>query len=253
MEKSKNILIAVPCYNEEKRLPIEDFKTFISSNPYTFCFINDGSKDRTIEVLQELKALFPEKVIIADSTTNLGKSRALNYGFNTVKNLEFDYFSYLDADLATPIFELIRMSEFLDDEIEFVFGSRVNRIGSNIKRKLSRHLIGRFFATVNSLLLQIPVYDTQCGAKILSRNLAEKSFSEKFYTNWVFDVEIFFRVMNAKKNTDINLYAKEIPLEQWADVGVSSIKPKHYFGIFSDLFKIYRIYRGKGKSKTTHS
>ncbi|WP_312075176.1 glycosyltransferase [Chryseobacterium sp.] len=243
MQKNKNILIAVPCYNEEKRLPFEDFKDFISQNPYTFCFINDGSKDRTIDVLEKLRALFPEKVIIADSKNNLGKSRALNFGFNTVKNREFDYFSYLDADLATPISEMIRMGDFLNEDIEFVFGSRVNRIGSNIKRKLSRHLIGRFFATVNSLLLQIPVYDTQCGAKILSRNLAEKSFSEDFHTNWVFDVEIFFRVMKAKKNMDINFYAKEIPLEVWTDVGVSSIKPKHYIGIFTDLFKIYKVYR----------
>lgn len=243
MGKNKNIIIAIPCYNEEFRLPVDAFLDFISKNEFTFCFVNDGSKDKTVEILHHIQRQFPDKVIVADSKTNLGKSNALSFGFNQIKERDFDYFAYLDADLATPIQELIRMSEFLNNEVEFVFGSRVNRIGSNIKRKLYRHLIGRFFATINSLLLNIPVYDTQCGAKILSKSLAEKSFSDKFLTNWVFDVEIFFRVMKYKKSQDINTYAKEIPLEQWEDIGVSSIKPKHYVGIFTDLFKIYKNYR----------
>ncbi|UFH30854.1 glycosyltransferase [Chryseobacterium sp. C-71] len=241
--KNKNILIAVPCFNEEKRLPLQDFVDYICNNEQVFCFINDGSTDRTIDVLTQLKTKFPDKVIVVDSKINLGKSNALQYGYQSVKNHDFTHFAYLDADLATPIEEIIRMSDYLDNQVEFVFGSRVNRIGSNIKRKLYRHLIGRFFATINSLLLRIPVYDTQCGAKIISKELSEEVFVRKFDTNWVFDVEIFFRILQFKKGSDINIYAKEIPLEVWTDIGVSSIKPKHYFGIFTDLFKIYRIYR----------
>lgn len=242
MNKIK-LLIAIPCYNEEKRLPIEKYVQFISNNELTFCFINDGSTDRTIEILHDLKNRYPTKVFVANSEENLGKSNALHFGYNFVKDHDFTHFAYLDADLATPIEELVRMSVFLNQKIEFVFGSRVNRIGSNIDRKLHRHLIGRFFATINSLILSIPVYDTQCGAKILSKELSEKSFSEKFVSNWVFDVEVFFRIMNFKRNIDINQYAKEIPLEVWVDVGDSSIKPKHYPGIFTDLYKIYRKYK----------
>lgn len=243
MMKTKDILIAVPCYNEEKRLPIEEFVHYISNNEQIFCFINDGSTDRTIDVLIQLKSKFPDKVIVVDSKINLGKSNALQFGYQSVKNIDFTHFAYLDADLATPIEEIIRMSGYLDNHVEFVFGSRVNRIGSNIKRKLHRHLIGRFFATINSLLLSVPVYDTQCGAKIISKELSEEVFFQKFDTNWVFDVEIFFRILRFKKGNDINIYAKEIPLEVWTDVGVSSIKPKHYMGIFIDLFKIYKKYR----------
>lgn len=237
------LIIAVPCYNEENRLPAEQFIQFISKNEIRFCFINDGSRDDTISVLNSLKSKFPTKVFVADSKKNLGKSNAISFGYEIIKNENFTHFAYLDADLATPIDELIRISNYLNDDVEFVFGSRVNRVGSNIKRKLYRHLLGRFFATINSLLLNIPVYDTQCGAKILSKELSEIAFSKKFISNWVFDLEVFFRIINFKIDCDINHYAKEIPLEIWTDVGESSIKPKHYLGIFRDLFKIYRLYK----------
>lgn len=237
------LLIAVPCYNEEKRLPVEDYIQFISQNEVVFCFINDGSTDLTIDVLKVLKSKFPTKIIIADCNNNLGKSNALFFGYDLIKFEDFTHFAYLDADLATPIRELMRISTFLNDEVEFVFGSRVNRIGSNIKRKLHRHLIGRLFATINSSMLNIPVYDTQCGAKIFSRELSDVAFSEKFLTNWIFDVEIFFRILIFKSGKNINDFAKEIPLEQWVDVGESSIKPKHYPGIIIDTFKIYRKYK----------
>ncbi|WP_144281528.1 glycosyltransferase [Chryseobacterium echinoideorum] len=239
----KKILVAIPCYNEELRLPINDYISFISKNEYTFCFINDGSSDRTIDVLNGIKIMYPDKVLVVDNHANSGKSNALYHGYQSVKNLDFTHFAFLDADLATPLDELSRLSEYLSEDIQFVFGSRVNRVGSNIKRKLSRHLIGRFFATINSLLLDIPVYDTQCGAKLFSRQFSDVAFSEIFDTNWVFDIEVFFRILNFKKNTDINIYAREIPLEKWTDIGDTSIKPKHYIGIFLDLFKIYKKYR----------
>lgn len=241
--KNMKLLIAVPCYNEENRLPLEDYVQFILKNEVVFCFINDGSTDGTLKLLQALQQKFPLKVHVANSKENLGKSNALFFGYQQMKSQSFTHFAYLDADLATPIEELIRMTGYLNEEVTFVFGSRVNRIGSNIKRRIHRHLIGRFFATINSILLQIPVYDTQCGAKVFSAELSGVAFSNPFATNWIFDVEIFFRILKYKPGKNINDYAKEIPLEKWEDVGDSSIKPRHYPGILADLFKIYKIYK----------
>ncbi len=148
--------------------------------------------------------------------------------------------AYLDADLATPLSELMRISKYLNDDIEFVFGSRVNRIGSNIERKLHRHLIGRMIATIiSSGILKIPIYDSQCGAKVMTKSVAEAVFSNKFKTNWVFDVELIQRLLKFKKSSDINQYAKEIPLEVWTDIGDSKIKPKHYLQIIKNLLQLY--------------
>ena len=75
---------------------------------------------------------------------------------------------YFDADLATPPGELLRMLDLLErrPDLSFVLASRVALLGRRITRRARRHYLGRVFATFASIFLQIPVYDTQCGAKV---------------------------------------------------------------------------------------
>ena len=58
METEKNICIVIPCYNEEKklRLQLDEFNTFIKEYPdVLLCFVNDGSSDNTVKIIQEIK------------------------------------------------------------------------------------------------------------------------------------------------------------------------------------------------------
>lgn len=237
---AKKILFIIPCYNEESRLPYNDIVCFLEVNSVCICFVNDGSNDNTIDVLQNIKNQFPNQVSIVDLKRNVGKGEAIRQGVLFASPSDYTIICYLDADLATPLDEVVRLTNYINSECEFVFGSRVNRIGSNIKRKLSRHLIGRAIATlISSGILNIPVYDTQCGAKVFSSHLVKEIFSKDFKTNWLFDVEIFQRLIKIKSNIDINIYAKEIPLEIWTDVAGSKITMKHYFRIIRDLFQLY--------------
>jgi dolichyl-phosphate beta-glucosyltransferase len=81
-----------------------------------------------------------------------------------------------------------------------------------------RHYLGRLFATVASQVLHLPVYDTQCGAKLFRvTDDARAIFAQPFSVNWTFDVEIIARVQalrpEAKRPSGSNVIY-ELPLNE---------------------------------------
>jgi glycosyltransferase involved in cell wall biosynthesis len=93
--------VVIPCYNEEKRLLGADFRKFVHKNlGYHLCFVNDGSKDKTLEVLQELREGKEDYISIYDCPQNGGKAEAVRLGMlHLAKQSQFDYIGFLDADL----------------------------------------------------------------------------------------------------------------------------------------------------------
>ena len=104
---------------------------------------------------------------------------------------------YWDADLATPLSTIPEFIEKFQSSraLVAVCGSRILRLGASIQRLVFRHYLGRVFSTVASNILNIPVYDTQCGAKLFRTEHAELIFSEHFISRWFFDVELFARAL----------------------------------------------------------
>jgi dolichyl-phosphate beta-glucosyltransferase len=82
-----------------------------------------------------------------------------------------DYVGYWDADLATPLSAIPAFCDVLNanSALEMVFGARVRLLGRVIDRSGLRHYPGRIFATAASLVLGIPIYDTQCVTRAIPR------------------------------------------------------------------------------------
>jgi len=241
------LCIVVPCYNEAKNFAFEEYYTFIENHSaILICFVNDGSTDDTLAVLKKLKSSFSNRVDIISYEKNKGKAEAVREGFRYChKNYNYQNIAYLDADLATTLEECVELSALLVGEINFVFGSRIMKIGSTIKRKANRFLIGRIIATFISNILDLKVYDTQCGCKIFSKDLAAQLFSEKFISKWLFDVELFKRML-AIYGKEIALEKMiEIPLKKWIDKGDSKVKFSYFFKLWMDLIKINNAYKIK--------
>jgi hypothetical protein len=93
----------------------------------------------------------------------------------------------------------------------------------------------------------LPIYDTQCGAKMFKYDLATEVFAEPFNSKWLFDVEIFARVALKSGFPQVTKIILEHPLEHWFEKGDSRIKGNDFFIFPLDLIKIYRKYHRKLK------
>jgi hypothetical protein len=118
-------------------------------------------------------------------------------------------------------------------------------LGRQIKRNELRHYIGRIFATFVSIVLDLPIYDSQCGAKMFraSREL-EHIISEKFKSKWIFDVELIARLTKYLQITDKSsprTVIYEIPLNTWVDVQGSKLNMRDFFRAIIDLFQIWKF------------
>lgn len=236
--------IIVPCFNEANRIDSEKFKVFEKQNKtITFYFINDGSTDITESILNEL-CEFSNRFNVLHLKKNAGKAEAIRQGIITLKT-DYDYIGYLDADLSTPLEEIDRLLKFAqNNQKPFVMGSRIKRIGSDIDRRLKRHVSGRIVATIiDSLILKLGIYDTQCGAKIIEYQLAKVLFKEPFKTKWLFDVELILRIKLKYGKLFCLKNISEVPLLQWKDIGQSKISYLDILKLPSDFIKINNHYK----------
>jgi dolichyl-phosphate beta-glucosyltransferase len=240
------VMIVVPCYNEELRLPSDQFQRFLCESQVRFVFVDDGSRDKTLDRLESLRQGREDRVFVLRSQTNQGKAEAVRMGFNFALDHDAEYVGYWDADLATPLDAIPEFMAVLAarPDLDMVFGSRVKLLGRHVNRRLGRHYLGRVFATVVSILLRLPIYDTQCGAKIFRVRPGIRDLTaEPFRTRWVFDVEIlarYIRQLGSPKIAAERIY--EYPLNVWEDVGGSKVKPLDFFVAFRDVIRIYWKY-----------
>ena len=251
MSLVKSSIVVIPCYNEVRRLPIVTFQNFVrNESAVKFIFVNDGSADETLRVLEELHDFARDRVQICNLSENVGKAEAVRQGVLLAFESAPNYVGYWDADLATPLKAIASFSELLDrkPEVEMVFGARVQMLGRSIERSPLRHYPGRIFATAASVLLGIPIYDTQCGAKLFRVSpVVQSLFQEPFLDRWLLDVELIARLILERRGTGL-VQAEEMiyefPLDKWRDVPGSKVKPQDFVRAFAGLARIYLRYGG---------
>jgi glycosyltransferase involved in cell wall biosynthesis len=245
---ASRIVLVVPCYDEAERLDTAAFRSFRLQSPrVSFCFVNDGSRDGTLAVLQRLCTETPGLGFVVDQQPNRGKAEAVRQGLLAALVTGAGLVGYWDADLATPLAEVERFCRVLDErpQVELVLGSRVRLLGRSIERSALRHYLGRVFATGASLTLRLPVYDTQCGAKLLRATPDVRSIlAEPFLTRWVFDVELIARLARVARTSAVPVESRvwELPLRAWRDVPGSKVKPLDFVRSGLELVRIRRAY-----------
>jgi glycosyltransferase involved in cell wall biosynthesis len=241
-------IVVVPCYNEARRLNTRAFSQFrLNGHWVEFLFVNDGSGDDTVDMLERLRCASPDTVRVRDQQPNQGKAEAVRTGMLEALDGGADFVGYWDADLATPLSALPKFVEVFEEraDIHAVLGSRVKLLGRSIQRHAWRHYLGRVFATLVSEMLHLAVYDTQCGAKLFrSTPELRRVLAEPFSTAWLFDVEILARLIgeSAEGTAAVASYLYELPLDEWCDVPGSKLTRAAYARAATSLFTLYRRY-----------
>jgi dolichyl-phosphate beta-glucosyltransferase len=242
------VALVVPCFNERARLPVSAFcGAQLPGGQLELIFVNDGSTDGTGAVLEQVRAERAENTAIVSYDQNEGKAEAVRRGVLHALTRMPDAIGFWDADLATPLTELAAFVDVLDNPaIDIVIGSRVKLMGRTVERHAWRHYLGRVFATGASVALGLPVYDTQCGAKLFRVTpVLERIFAQPFIARWVFDVEILARFLalhpGGAAAAARSVY--ELPLKTWIDVHGSKVKVTDATRAAVDLARIRRAYR----------
>lgn len=247
--RAVHLIVVVPCYNEERRLPVDEFLNYSTdTGRVEFLFVNDGSRDGTQRLIEKLAADDPTRFSAMSLARNSGKAEAVRQGLLAAIDRRPDLVGFWDADLATPLGEL---KDFLEvfaarPEIQMVFAARVRLLGRSISRNPRRHYVGRVGATLISSSLGLAVYDTQCGAKLfrVSDSIREL-FDQTFLSRWIFDVEIIARLIRQRGRDAAARAIYELPIRTWHDVKGSKVKSTDFIKALMDLWKIHRHYGGK--------
>lgn len=124
----KKISILVPCYNEEASLPLlyPELKKLMNKTAdyqWEVLFINDGSKDNTLQILKELREK-DNRICYVDLSRNFGKENAMLAGFDYVTG---DCMVIMDADLQDPPSLIPQMIQYWEEGYEDVYAKRNNR------------------------------------------------------------------------------------------------------------------------------
>jgi dolichyl-phosphate beta-glucosyltransferase len=244
-------IVVIPCFNEAHRLDLRAFVEHSVRADSALLFVNDGSSDETGDVLDEFCSLNPTNFSALHLQRNSGKAEAVRQGVLHAFQRRPTFIGYWDADLATPLEAVAEFRDYLsaNPRVEMLLGSRVRLLGRTIERRISRHCAGRVFATAASWVLQLPVYDTQCGAKLFRATARTRwLFDEPFRSRWIFDVELLARFVHslsaAQQSPEEVIH--ELPLRQWRDVAGSKVRPSDFIRAAIQLADIAYHYRLSG-------
>ncbi len=156
--KKVEISVVIPVKDEEKTIETlsEDIKSILSNRCYEVIFIDDGSRDRTFEVLKNVQRK-NKYIKIIRFKKNFGKSDALSAGFGMARG---EIIITMDGDLQDDPGEILKFIEKINEGWDVVVGWRYPRNDHMLKV-----IPSRIFNKLTSILTKVQIHDINCGFK----------------------------------------------------------------------------------------
>jgi glycosyltransferase involved in cell wall biosynthesis len=213
-----SLLLLIPAYNEEARIEpvLRDFADFFSRNysgPFQLVVVLNGCRDNTLGVVQRVAKEFP-MIGWLDFPAAIGKGGALIEGLKLAGHA--DLIGYVDADGATPAHAYLDLVKKIGTA-DCVIGSRWLP-GAVIHQSQTgnRQFASRVFHFIVQSLFWLNIRDTQCGAKVMKRIVAEKIHPALCIADMAFDINLLVCIKRA------GFKILEMPTE-WTDQAGSKV------------------------------
>jgi glycosyltransferase involved in cell wall biosynthesis len=241
-----SIFLVVPCYNEASRWNEKYWAKLSNSSKVSIVFVDDGSSDSTLKLLKSFCNKFEASYLSLEK--NFGKAEAIRQGWLSITETdqtksEKEYIvGFVDADGAVSVQDILRLVEIFKNLRGFdaLWSSRVALAGRQINRRITRHYLGRIFASIASIGIESIPYDTQSGFKLFGYTREfEECIKSPFKTKWLFELEM---INHWKINNNRNFKIWEEPLNEWTDVQGSKVTIKEMFRIGKELLKIKLVH-----------
>lgn len=225
--------VIIPAYNEEKRLPktLKEIDEYLRKQNYDYeiLVVNDGSQDKTAEIVKELIPKIKNLNLI-DNQKNNGKGYVIRQGMLKAKG---KYRIFTDADNSTSLDQIEKMFPFFQEGFDVIIGSRdIKGAKIVLPQPWWRRLLGNIFNLIVQVICGLwGIWDTQCGFKGFTERAAKDIFSKTKINRFAFDVEV---LVIAKK---LGYKIKEIPVV-WINDPESKVKFKSMIKMLFEVFQI---------------
>ena len=233
-----SLLLLIPAYNEERRIEpvLRDYAQFFGENysgKFQLVVVLNGCTDDTLGVVRRVAAEFPA-VRALEFKEPIGKGGALIAG---LKLASFgDLIGYVDADGATPPRAFLELVRHIG-EADCVIGSRwLPGSVLHVEQSNHRQFASRVFHFIVQLLFWMNIRDTQCGAKVMKREVVEKIHPTLCIADMAFDINLLYSIKHA------GFHIQEVPTE-WTDKAGSKVAlGRSSFTMFLSVVRVWLIY-----------
>lgn len=178
-----------------------------------------------------------DHIHVVNLKKNVGKANAIFYAYSEIQSVlqRNDLIGFIDADASVSIETFLELVSKINGD-EFLMGSReIDNEEMTIKRRWYRHVLGRFVSYLLRRIFNFNFKDTQCGAKVMTSEIAKKAFATPFKTQWFVDLEIILRI-------ETN-HAREVSIKKWVHQSNGHITLLTTPKIFIDLIRLIFHYR----------
>lgn len=199
----RGLSIFFPAYNDSGTIASMVLNALLTARRLTpdheVIVINDGSRDLTPQILDELARTYPQQVKIVHHPQNRGYGGALRSGFATASK---EFVFYTDGDAQYDPSEMALLWERMTDDVDLVNGYKISR-----SDPMHRILIGRCYHHTVKTLFGLRVRDVDCDFRLMRRAIFDKIRLEK--NSGVICLELM------KKITDAGFRIAEVPVHHY--------------------------------------